>query len=52
MCTEKLCPICNTGADAFRLDEREPMCPYLSCHNGETCSMYAPLEKAEEQADK
>ena len=41
---KKLCETCKTGADAYKLDKREPMCPYLSCHNGKTCSMYVPIE--------
>lgn len=31
----ELCPKCQVGADAYKLDPKEPMCPYLHCHNGE-----------------
>ena len=47
-----LCPNCQTGANALKLDEREPMCPYLSCHNGKSCSMFVPLEKADNKKNQ
>lgn len=42
MDNNNLCQNCKTGADTLSLDEREPMCPYMVCHNGETCSMFVP----------
>lgn len=39
----KLCPTCQTGADAYKLDSREPMCPYLSYHNGKRCDKYKEM---------
>lgn len=41
---KQLCPTCKTGQDTFLLDNRNPFCPYLHCHNGKTCSAYEPLE--------
>ena len=45
----KICTKCKTGADALKLDERESMCPYLFCHNGKSCTMFVPLEKADNE---
>ena len=38
-----LCSHCKTGMDMIQLDASEPMCPYISHHNGENCSMYKSL---------
>ena len=40
---KQLCPNCQTGLDALKLDARIPMCPYLYCHNGTVCSQYKEL---------
>lgn len=37
----ELCPKCKTGKYTYELDKRSPMCPYIGCHNGKKCSMYA-----------
>lgn len=42
----QLCPNCQTGAETVKLDEREPMCPYMECHNGTTCTRFVPIEEA------
>lgn len=41
---KQLCPTCKTGQDTFLLDNRNPFCPYLHCHNGKTCSAYDRLK--------
>ena len=43
----QLCPTCKTGQDTYLLDNRNPFCPYLHCHNGKTCSAYEPLENTD-----
>ena len=43
--SRQLCPTCKVGQDTYLLDNRNPFCPYLHCHNGKTCSAYVPLEK-------
>ncbi len=40
---KQLCSVCKMGQDTYLLDSRNPFCPYLHCHNGETCSAYVPL---------
>ena len=42
--TIKLCPTCKTGQDTYLLDNKNPFCPYLHCHNGKTCTMYKPIK--------
>ena len=32
----QLCPNCQTGADSYKLDSREPVCPYLHLHTGQS----------------
>ncbi len=39
----ELCPKCQVGADAYKLDPKEPMCPYLHYHNGEKCTMFKEM---------
>lgn len=41
---EKLCPNCQSGLDALRLDPKEPVCIYMDfyCKNG--CKMYRPIK--------
>lgn len=41
----QLCPTCKIGQETYLLDERNPFCPYLSCHNGTSCAKYIPIEK-------
>jgi len=36
---------CKTGLESFLLDPSLPACPYIECHNGETCSLYEPMQK-------
>lgn len=38
-----LCPRCQTGLNALLLDPLEPMCPYMSCHNGNSCSQFRQI---------
>lgn len=40
-----LCPICKTGQDTYLLDNRNPFCPYVHCHNGVRCTAYIPSKK-------
>lgn len=42
---KQLCPTCKTGQDTYLLDNRNPFCPYLHCHNGKTCTAYVPIKK-------
>ena len=42
---EQLCPECQTGYDTYLLDDRNPFCPYIQCHNGTSCTMFKPLKK-------
>ena len=44
-----LCPICQTGIDMLRLDEYEPMCPYIEYNSGKICCMFTPLKNEENQ---
>ena len=50
--TKQICPNCQTGADSIKLDPRSVMCPYLSFHNGESCSHYKPIEESEGENDE
>ena len=38
-----LCPRCQTGLDALLLDPLEPVCLYMSCHNGNNCSQFRQI---------
>lgn len=38
-----LCATCQTGADMLKLDDKEPMCPYICFHNGTECLEYKPI---------
>ena len=49
MFTEKLCPNCKTGQYTYQLDSSSPECPYLSCHNGKSCSMFERINEPENQ---
>lgn len=40
---EKLCPNCQTGLDALKLDPREAMCIYMSLYGKDGCKKYAPI---------
>ena len=42
---KQLCPTCKTGEYSYILDNRNPFCPHLHCHNGKTCTAYVPIEK-------
>ncbi|MBE7037474.1 MAG: hypothetical protein E7404_01070 [Ruminococcaceae bacterium] len=44
MCRNKLCPTCKTGSDYLKIDDKEPMCPYLSMYKGKKCSMYKKIK--------
>ena len=44
---KQLCPTCKTGQDTYLLDNRNPFCPYLHCHNGKTCLAYEPLKNTD-----
>lgn len=43
----RLCSECKTGASMLKLDEKEPMCPYIGFHNGKECSKYVAIESDE-----
>lgn len=40
---EKLCPNCQTGLNALRLDPREPMCVYMFLYSNGNCKKYVPI---------
>lgn len=40
-----LCPKCETGKKMLALDDKEPMCPYISQYNNKNCTMYMPINK-------
>ena len=42
---KQVCPNCKTGADALKLDPKEPMCPYMNFNDGKTCTQFAPITK-------
>ena len=42
---EQLCPKCQTGYDTYLLDNKNPFCPYIHCHNGTSCAMFKPLKE-------
>jgi hypothetical protein len=37
---QNICPNCKTGADALALDNKEPICPFIYLHNGQSCVMF------------
>ena len=39
-----ICENCRTGRDAYKLDSRLPMCPYISNWKNNQCSFYDPIE--------
>lgn len=39
----QLCPNCQTGADSYKFDSREPVCPYLHLHTGQGCVKYKQM---------
>ncbi len=41
---KKLCSRCGRGEGSYALDPRSPECPYLSCHDGKHCPMYAKMK--------
>lgn len=45
MYRKNLCSKCNTGAQAYQLDAREMVCPYLQYKSGKKCIYYKPLKK-------
>lgn len=45
MFKRQICPICKTGLRMLELDRREPVCPYMGCHNGKKCSRFKQLER-------
>ncbi len=50
---DSLCNNCMVGKRTIELDEKEPMCPYISCHSGEYCPHFAEITKDEaEDGDK
>lgn len=46
---KQLCPTCKTGQDTYLLDSKNPFCPYIHCHKGDSCTMYVPLEQNTDQ---
>lgn len=39
-----LCSSCKTGSDTVRLDNREPICPYMHLNTGTTCAKYEEID--------
>ena len=44
---QKLCPECETGRDSYKLDKHSSFCPYIICHDGETCTMFKKISGRE-----
>lgn len=42
---EQLCPKCQTVYDTYLLDNKNPFCPYIHCHNVTGCTMFKPLKE-------
>lgn len=39
-----ICSHCKIGKDSFELDKQSVECPYITCHNGESCPMFKAVE--------
>lgn len=39
-----LCSSCRTGSDTVRLDNREPICPYMHLNTGTACAKYEKID--------
>ena len=40
-----LCSRCQTGAECYRLDAHDEMCPYIDSYNGGSCKFFRPITK-------
>lgn len=38
------CGRCATGKYLYELDNHEPICPYMHCHNGKSCSRFVKIK--------
>ena len=45
MAADQLCPRCKVGRDSYILDDKNPFCPHLACHNGITCGKFVLLNE-------
>jgi len=45
MLKNELCPNCRTGQKMYKLDPKEPICPYLYYYMGRKCLYYEPFIK-------
>ena len=48
---DQLCPKCKVGRDSFLLDNKNPFCPYITCHTGDTCSKFVLLIQSDDSKD-
>ena len=42
---KQLCPHCQTGYDAYQLDSRSTVCPYLEGYNEDGCIYFKELQR-------
>lgn len=38
-----LCCSCELGKYNYEIDKQSPVCPYMLCNDGKSCSMYTEL---------
>ena len=43
--TKKLCPICKTGLESYKLDPNSPVCPYIDCYKNGECTYFVPVRE-------
>lgn len=44
-----LCTTCRTGKEQYKLDNSEPMCPYMNGYSDGNCIYYQPAEISAEK---
>ena len=48
----KLCPRCKTGYETYSHDDKSPMYPYLSSHNGQACGYFVEMDVSCEEENE
>ena len=46
----QLCPSCKTGHEAYMLDSKEPLCPFLHLLGRGECHAYVEMEIEKKEA--
>ena len=49
---KKLCSECLTGAEMYKIDNGDIICPYIECYKDSTCSFYKPVGKQKKGLSK